>query len=608
MVISSPSNLGDVQQELIAEIHRTSIWPVVTVDGNISKHDKTDFIGRDGSYILLTPDGNIESFIAEMLGLYLDGKNKFEIFWNSEARFVVAGANEFSMSQQMDIFDSFSKLRIYNCIIVSREHYDIDKKYSSQINVNNVDTGMKLLIYTWFPYRSSDRCTEVKDITLLDSWVISALGHFTKNTDLFPIKISNRLNGCPMRAVVRNGYLIFTTFYFTQQDSNGDTLPEVHGIEFNLLKIVLKQMNMTFIHVPTPEGFEIEKGLTANLISTMLAKEAYIALGDMGTHYLIGQVLDSTNSYYTKSVRWYVPCSFKYSSWINIFSILSVELCLVLIIAIVIVAILTTLVGRYSCMSEWERYKTLSSSLTNIWAVILGVSVSKLPRAPALRSLFLAWVCFSVTFGTVFQTFLKAFVYKTPIQNIKMLYESGIKLYYPPDFNFIFENGEDSEVSKVQKNLANCPSYLDCINWAKYHKNISILFSDDDMVICNVYSIMLDENSEPYMCKLKDGVVYNDGLRMIMLHGDPLMRRVTEIINRVVEAGLYNFWISQYLHVVKLETGEISLFQPFDGFHSYNLYNMQPAFYLLLMGWCLSALCFMFEFLYNRISSKRKCI
>jgi hypothetical protein len=29
LVISSPSNYRDVQQELIAEIHRTAIWPVV---------------------------------------------------------------------------------------------------------------------------------------------------------------------------------------------------------------------------------------------------------------------------------------------------------------------------------------------------------------------------------------------------------------------------------------------------------------------------------------------------------------------------------------------------------------------------------------------------
>jgi len=41
LVISSPSTYHDVQQELIAEIHRNSIWPVVvTVDENISKIQK----------------------------------------------------------------------------------------------------------------------------------------------------------------------------------------------------------------------------------------------------------------------------------------------------------------------------------------------------------------------------------------------------------------------------------------------------------------------------------------------------------------------------------------------------------------------------------------
>ena len=107
LVISSPATHRDVQQELIAEIHRTTIWPVVvTVDGNISKSNKTDFIDRDGSYVILIPDGNIESVKGEMEGLALD-HNKFTRFWNSEARFVLAGTNEFSKPQQTDIFEYF---------------------------------------------------------------------------------------------------------------------------------------------------------------------------------------------------------------------------------------------------------------------------------------------------------------------------------------------------------------------------------------------------------------------------------------------------------------------------------------------------------------------
>ena len=89
------------------------------------------------------------------------------------------------MSEQTDIFEYFSKFRICNCYIASKEPY-LKDEYSRQMKGNNVDTGMELMVYTWFPYQSSDRCTEVNDITILDSWVISAQGHFTKNTDLFP--------------------------------------------------------------------------------------------------------------------------------------------------------------------------------------------------------------------------------------------------------------------------------------------------------------------------------------------------------------------------------------------------------------------------------------
>jgi len=66
LVISSPSNYRDVQQEM-PENHCTAIWPVVVaVDGNVSKRDETDLVDRDGSY------GNIKCFHAEILGLYLD--------------------------------------------------------------------------------------------------------------------------------------------------------------------------------------------------------------------------------------------------------------------------------------------------------------------------------------------------------------------------------------------------------------------------------------------------------------------------------------------------------------------------------------------------------
>jgi hypothetical protein len=262
----------------------------------------------------------------------------------------VAGANEFSVSQQTSILDYFSQLRIYNCIIVSQEHKVIDRVYSKPINVNDVDTGMKLGVYTWFPYQSSDCCTEVNDITLLDSWDISAQGHFTKKTDLFPRKISNNLKGCPMKAFIREWFLY--TSFVNKTYLNGSFVSSLHGPEMDLLSVVLKQLNMTFVYVPKPKTFVAVNGMLLNLIIAMLEKEIHIALSCMGFESKSTFQTDVTNSYHSSRCRWYVPCSVKYPRWSSIFRVLSVEMWVVLIISIAIAAISTILIGRYSCTSE----------------------------------------------------------------------------------------------------------------------------------------------------------------------------------------------------------------------------------------------------------------
>ena len=138
-----------------------------------------------------------------------------------------------------------------------------------------------------------------------------------------------------------------------------------------------------------------------------------------------------------------------------------------------------------------------------------------------------------------------------------------------------------------------------------YQKNISLLLTDAEAEKHYASGYFVGEYSERLLCKLEESVFFQNGQTMLMSHGDPLMRRVNEIIDRVVEAGLYNNWISLSMHRIKTKSRKISLVHQFDRYYSFNLYHMQPAFYLLLMGWCISALCFMVELLYNRVLSKK---
>jgi hypothetical protein len=135
---------------------------------------------------------------------------------------------------------------------------------------------------------------------------------------------------------------------------------------------------------------------------------------------------------------------------------------------------------------------------------------------------------------------------------------------------------------------------------------VSILLYDLDAEIGFALGEFAGENSEPLLSRLDDGVYNSDGIAMIILHGDPLLRRVSEIIDRVVAAGLYTFWISKEMHLVKLEGMKIAIVNPLDGYYSFDLNHMQPVFYLLLMCWSICALSFIFEMLYNRVLSKTK--
>jgi len=213
-----------------------------------------------------------------------------------------------------------------------------------------------------------------------------------------------------------------------------------------------------------------------------------------------------------------------------------------------------------------------------------------------------------VAFSTVFQAFLTTFLidsgYKTPIQNTDELFASGIRLTYSPEYSFIFEKSDEAEVSKLQRNLVKCPNYLFCANWSMYYRNASILISDVLAELNYAIGHFLGKNSEPLVCRLEDGVVFSSGLTMIMFHEDPLLRRVTEIIDRLVEAGIYSHWNFKRIYYLKLLSRKIGIVHPLDGYFSFNLYHMQPAFYLLLMGWCLSAFCFIVEVLYNRVLAK----
>jgi len=59
------------------------------------------------------------------------------------------------------------------------------------------------------------------------------------------------------------------------------------------------------------------------------------------------------------------------------------------------------------------------------------------------------------------------------------------------------------------------------------------------------------------------------------------------------------------MHQLNVLSLKISLFNPLVEYYIFNLYHMQHAFYRLLMGWCLSPLCFVLELFYNCVLRRK---
>jgi len=58
------------------------------------------------------------------------------------------------------------------------------------------------------------------------------------------------------------------------------------------------------------------------------------------------------------------------------------------------------------------------------------------------------------------------------------LFESGIKLAYPREYNSIFEYVDETGLSNEERNLVICLSYQNCANRAMYQINVSVVLVD----------------------------------------------------------------------------------------------------------------------------------
>ncbi|KAJ4448845.1 hypothetical protein ANN_00236 [Periplaneta americana] len=537
----------DIETKLSSKIHELNIWPVISYP--CDKHSIKNITEKFGIYIILVP-GKCEDSAVDLFRCF-----SYFASWTPESRFIVAVTGQCNKYySDLMLIKIFWRYRLTNVVLLL-------KKFTSSKHITTFGkphANTFLGAYSLYPYDGSRCHIGGMNIVRLDSWMLNNEGYFLRNEDLFPTKIGKNLHGCPLIVHLANELFII----------------DIHALEF-----ITSKMNIT-------KRFVTNKATESRFdkLLKVYQGKADIMLGRINEVDCLNLGTKASNSFHFDELYIYVPCSLKYPRWSGIFRMFTFDIWVCLFSAMAFASLTMKVMARFAYRdSDRIAYQSFSSSLTNIWAVVLGVSVSVMPRTLSLRLFFLIWVCFSLAVNVVFQCFLTTYLveprYQHPVESIDEIISRNLKICVTPQVKIYMINF-DSVLKYNQENIFHDVAHgKDCVNMAVAHENVSLVLSN--LFVNTIHSVGLhrDENEKLKYCKLDNKVLFFSHLSLCMSHGNALIIRMNDIIRRIMESGLYSRWVDDMTS--KILWGSRNIPKK-EEYYSYSVEHLHVVFYIFL--------------------------
>jgi hypothetical protein len=465
-------------------------------------------------------------------------------------------------------------------------------------------------LYTWFPYHSPDQCSTVRNVFLLDTWTTEGQGRFIKNANLFPIKIKNHLQTCPVTATTFP--LTVAVGNATEINTGKETNTKItysEGWEIILLKSIAESLNSTIHYIPPPRNNEkwgdlLNNGSYTGLTGDLVYNRADIGFAAWSLHPRTLQSLDATKTYFRDEWVWWVTCAKKIPRWKSIFMVFSAAtwtagVCSVLL-SLLVMVLLARGEQRTGIPQEWQIYRRFPSCFSSVWAVLLAVSVSAKPRTWSVRTFFASWVCHCLAVSTIFDAFLITYLIDPGLQHQMNSFEeiisSGKDFGYHPGISAIAD--ESDNIKMKQRILCDNNNSPPCLDWVGYHNNFSLLSSITfmDYTLTRWY---LDENGKPLICQAGD-TFYGANYVIYMTKGSPLLSHFNRVITRHIEAGILGYILKQGMDLQRIQAAARARDVPVGEYCNLSMEHLQGAFLIYVVGLTLSCIAFVGELLYRQ--------
>ncbi|KAJ9583580.1 hypothetical protein L9F63_022076 [Diploptera punctata] len=239
-------------------------------------------------------------------------------------------------------------------------------------------------------------------------------------------------------------------------------------------------------------------------------------------------------------------------------------------------------------------YKTVTACFINIWAIILGVSVSEMPRTLRVRVFFFLWVCYSLIITTVFQAFFTSFLIEpgieTGITTLEQLNRAKVKLFSLPYEYFqwcIYP--EMYYTCSIIKSA--CSNELECLKKIKNSKNGSILSSNFHM----------DFTKREYnLCPLEDSQIKIQYVFM-MARPSLVFSRINEMVLKMIEYGIIDKIKDDYSRETYGNFLLRKSQKTTDDFFVFTMLHLQIVFYIFGCGLIAGFIVLIGELVYHSL-------
>lgn len=488
--------------------------------------------------------------------------------WNPRATFFVITKNK------NEIFEEALKYFVKKLLVIEE-------------NINEIN------FYSWSP--SVSLCENSTNITKINSCTNE---NFEDNSNFF-LETKPNWKNCELKILT----MPISPYVFINLNKSFD------GLEIRCLKTIQEIMGFKTKFLPskyTAWGLRLSNGTYTDMFQKLQNYEADIVVGMWPTNFTHHWDFDASITYLQDVLVWLVPKAQQIPHWKRLAIIFPKNIWITLFLTVLLLPIIWTIAAKCLRTIEFLSFQKWETSILKSISIILNVTIPNFPKSLTLRVIVIIWVYISLILVTIYQSKLLSILiqpqYEYQIQEVDDLLKSGIKLGANVNIKSLFA-GTDSEIEqKIYEKMIVCDLTLTCPNRTAYKRDFATAKSKlpADFMILQYFT---NSDGSPMIYIFKS-TIHTHHVNIVFSKGHPVFEEYNKILFWISESGLLVKWKND----IKDETMRKSFIGKLYSDKSLvlSLAHMETAFKILLVGYIVSSVVFILEFLWTRLNKKLK--